>query len=66
VLGKPSDLTDLCFVDSAEPGFPPEPLRWISAELTRRSLLRQDAQLDAGRLVGEMDPLLLRAMKKLG
>jgi glycine/D-amino acid oxidase-like deaminating enzyme len=66
VLGRPSDLTELCFVDSKEPGFPPEPLRWISAELTRRSLLRQDAQLDAGKLTGDMDPLLLRAMKKLG
>jgi len=66
VLGKPSELTELCFVDSPEAAFPPEPLRWISAELTRRALLRQDAQLDAGRLAGDMDPLLLRAMKKLG
>lgn len=66
VLGKPSELTELCFVDTAEPGFPPEPLRWISAELTRRTLLRQDAAFDGGKLGGEMDPLLLRVMKKLG
>jgi len=66
VLGTSSELTDLCFVDSPEPGFPPEPLRWVSAELTRRALLRQDGQLDAGRLSGDMDPALLRLMKKFG
>lgn len=64
VLGKTSELTELCFVDSREAAFPPEPLRWITAELTRRSLLRQDASMDAGKLTGAMDPLLLRAMKK--
>ncbi|MCB1257126.1 MAG: FAD-dependent oxidoreductase [Microthrixaceae bacterium] len=66
VLGVRSDLTDLCFVDSTEPAFPPEPLCWISAELTRRSLLRQDSNFDAGRGSGEMDPLLLRVMRRLG
>ena len=66
VLGKSTDLTDLCFVDSPEPRFPPEPLCWISAELTRRSLLRQDARFDRGHGSGSMDPLLLRVMKKLG
>lgn len=66
VLGVDSDLTRLCFVDSDEPGFPPEPLCWISAELTRRSLLRQDAQFDQNRGSGGMDPLLLRVMRKLG
>ena len=66
VLGTRSELTELCFVDAHESKFPPEPLRWISAELTRRSLLRQDAQMDAGREVGDMDPPLLRVMKKLG
>jgi len=66
VLGTNSELTELCFVDAREPRFPFEPLRWVSAELTRRSLLRQDAQMDAGRQVGDMDPPLLRVMKKLG
>ncbi|MCZ7536972.1 MAG: FAD-binding oxidoreductase [Acidimicrobiia bacterium] len=66
VLGKPSELTELCIVDSKEPGFPPEPLRWIGGGLTRRALLRQDAQFDENRGGGEMDPLLLRVMKKLG
>lgn len=66
VLGKPSELTELCFVDADEPHFPPEPLLWITAELTRQTLLRQDRQLDAGKAVGDMDPLLLRVMKKLG
>jgi glycine/D-amino acid oxidase-like deaminating enzyme len=66
VLGRRSELTELCFVDAVEPTFPPEPLRFVGAALTRRALLRQDAQLDAGRSTGEMDPLLLRAMKQLG
>lgn len=66
VLGKTSELTELCFVDAPELTFPPEPLRWIAAELTRRTLLRQDAQMDAGRDAGEMDPLLLRMMQKFG
>lgn len=65
VLRKDSDLTDLCFVDAKEPGFPPEPLCWITAELTRRSLLKQDAAFDQNQAGGAMDPLLLRLMRKL-
>lgn len=66
ILGRESDLTRLCFVDSQEPTFPPEPLRWIGSELTRRSLLRQDRRLDHGADTGDMDPLMLRVMKQLG
>jgi len=66
VLGKTSELTDLCIVDAKEPGFPPEPLSWIGGVVTRRALLRQDAQFDQNRGGGEMDPVLLRVMKKLG
>lgn len=65
VLGREGSLGELCFVDSDEGAFPPEPLRWIGAELTRRALLRQDAQLDAGRDTGAMDPLLLRFLNAL-
>jgi glycine/D-amino acid oxidase-like deaminating enzyme len=65
VLGRTTDHTALCFVDHREAAFPPEPLRWISAELTRQTLLRQDRQFDAGRGSGEMDPLLMRAMRRL-
>jgi len=66
VLGRTSELTELCIVGGKEPGFPPEPLRWIGGALTRSALLRQDAQFDQNRGSGEMDPLLLRVMKKLG
>ncbi|MCC7076916.1 MAG: FAD-dependent oxidoreductase [Acidimicrobiia bacterium] len=66
VLGRRTGLTELCFVDSKEYTFPPEPLRWIGAELTRQSLLRQDTRFEAGRGSGAMEPLLLRAMRKLG
>lgn len=66
VLGRPSDLTRLCFVDRPELRFPPEPLLWLGAELTRRALLRQDRRFDEGRDDGEMDPWLLRAMRRLG
>lgn len=66
ILGRRGPLQELCFVDSSEPRFPPEPLLWASAELTRQAMLRQDRQMDEGRDVGDMDPLLLRVMNKLG
>lgn len=66
VLGQPSELTELCLVNSRETRFPPEPLRWIGAEFTRRSLLRQDAQFADNRGGGEMEPALLRLMNRLG
>ncbi len=65
VLGRTGPLDQLCFVDAEEPAFPPDPLLWLSAELTRQSLLRQDRQMDADREVGDMDPWLLRVMDKL-
>jgi hypothetical protein len=64
VLGTPSELTGLCFVDSKELDFPPE--RWIAAELTRRALLHQHRQFDRGKGSGDMAPLLLRIINKLG
>jgi len=64
-LREESPLQSLCFVDADESTFPPDPLLWLSAELTRQSLLRQDRQLDAGRPVGDMDPWLLKLMAKL-
>ena len=66
VLGKAGELSELCFVDSREVRFPPEPLCWIGAELTRKTLLRQDAKFDEGRGGGEMEPVLLRVMNRLG
>jgi glycine/D-amino acid oxidase-like deaminating enzyme len=66
VLGTTSELTELCFVDGREAKFPPEPICWVGAELTRRTLLRQDAQFDAGRGGGEMEPALLKLMSRLG
>ncbi len=66
VLGRSSEYTELCFVDSRAQPFPGEPLRWISAELSRRALLRQDSGFDRGREGGDMDPLLIRALRRLG
>jgi len=65
VRGIEGPLGGLCFVDADEPRFPPEPLLWLSAELTRQAMLRQDRQLDVGRDVGEMDPWILRVMNRL-
>ncbi|GIU85038.1 MAG: hypothetical protein KatS3mg008_1813 [Acidimicrobiales bacterium] len=65
VLGADSPYTKLFFVDSKEPEFPPEPLRWIGAELTRRALLRQDRAFDRGSGDGPMDPMLLRVLRRL-
>jgi glycine/D-amino acid oxidase-like deaminating enzyme len=65
VLGRDDERTDLCFVDRPVVPFPKEPLRWLGAEASRRALLRQDDQQEQGRGFGEMEPLLLRVMRKL-
>lgn len=65
VLGRDTDDTAVCFVDQPQPTFPPEPLTWIGAELTRQLLRRQDRGMDAGRDAGEVDPLLLRILDRL-
>ncbi|MEZ5170540.1 MAG: FAD-binding oxidoreductase [Acidimicrobiia bacterium] len=63
VLGHHSELTELCFVDHPVASFPPEPLQWVGAELSRRALLRQDARNDAGRGGGEMEPLMMKVLR---
>lgn len=65
-LDRRTDLTELLFIGRTQIAFPPEPLRWIGAELTRRALLRQDRAMQRGREVGDTDPWILRVMKKLG
>lgn len=65
VLGRRSRYADLLFVDRDEKRFPPAPILWFGAELTRRSLLRQDRRMEAGREEGEMNPWLLRMLAKL-
>lgn len=65
VLGGDDELGDLCFVDRKAARFPAEPIRWLGAEASRRALLRQDDQQERGRGFGEMEPVLLRVMRKL-
>jgi glycine/D-amino acid oxidase-like deaminating enzyme len=65
VLERDRGLGDLFFVNGPELEFPANPLAWIGAELTRRALLRQDAEMDKGEPGGEMDPFLLKIIKKL-
>ena len=66
VLGRKTDFTDLLFVRSSEKLFPPQPILWLGAAITRKLLLKQDRDMDNGRKGGEMDPFLLRLMNKLG
>ncbi len=66
VLGRDTDDTAICFVDHPQPAFPPEPLTWIGAQLTLQLLQRQDRRRDAGHEAGEIDPLLLRILDRLG
>ena len=66
VLGKKRGYTDLFFVGAEEHSFPPEPLTWLGAALTRRMLLSQDRKMDKGKKVGDMDPLVLRLASKFG
>ncbi len=63
ITGRKRGYTDLVFVTGKQPRFPPRPLTWLGAALSRRSLRRQDRRMDAGRAVGDMDPWLLRIMK---
>jgi glycine/D-amino acid oxidase-like deaminating enzyme len=66
VLGRDSELLELPLVDGRELEFPREPLATIGSAVTRTALLRQDRALDAGRPGGLTDPLLLRALERLG
>lgn len=65
VLDRDTDDTAVCFVDHPQASFPPEPLTWIGAELTRQLLQRQDRRMDRGRDAGDVDPLLLRILDRL-
>jgi glycine/D-amino acid oxidase-like deaminating enzyme len=66
ILRRDTDDTRICFVDTPQPSFPPEPLTWIGAELTRQVLKRQDRRMDRGLDAGGVDPLLLRFLDRLG
>jgi hypothetical protein len=59
VDGVQSDLTRLELVRSKPIPFPPEPLRWLGIELTRRELMRADRN-------GGRRGLWLRALDRLG
>jgi glycine/D-amino acid oxidase-like deaminating enzyme len=66
VLGRESEHTQLVFVDQAEASIPPEPLRFLGTRLTTALLDRQDRRMERGGGVGEMDPLILRIVNRLG
>ena len=64
VLDQDTDDRQICFVERPQSSFPPEPLTWIGAELSRQLLQRQDRQMDAGHEVGAVDPFLLRLLER--
>jgi glycine/D-amino acid oxidase-like deaminating enzyme len=64
VLGRDTELANLVFVNRMPAAFPPEPIGWAGAELSRRALLRQDGKMDRGEPVGDMDPFILRILNK--
>jgi len=67
LLERESEFTRLVFVDQdREPTLPPEPLRFLGTRMTTALLDRQDRRMDRGGGVGEMDPLLLRVINRLG
>jgi glycine/D-amino acid oxidase-like deaminating enzyme len=66
VLGRDRGYASLPFVDSREPSFPPAALTALGASVSRWGLRRQDAAMAAGRDAGDMDPVLLRILRKLG
>ena len=59
LLGRDTEDTAVCFVDTPQSRFPGEPLTWAGAQLTRGLLQRQDRAMDHGRAAGDTDPLLL-------
>ncbi len=65
-LRRETEHTGLVFVDQEEVAVPPEPLRFLGTRLTTRLLERQDRRMDRGGGVGEMDPLMLRVINRLG
>jgi glycine/D-amino acid oxidase-like deaminating enzyme len=67
VLERDTEHTRLVFVNQErEPSIPSEPLRYIGTRLTTTLLERQDRRMDRGGGVGEMDPLMLRLINRLG
>ena len=67
MLERDTEYTELVFVNAdREPDLPPEPLRYLGTRLTAQLLERQDRSMDEGDGVGEMDPLLLRLINRLG
>lgn len=66
VLGRRTERTELLFVKPARSAFPPEPMRWIGFEATRRSLLRQNRQMDAGASGRYSEPTVLKVLRRLG
>jgi glycine/D-amino acid oxidase-like deaminating enzyme len=66
VIGRDRGYGNLPFVDGREPAFPPAALTVLGAAMSRWGLRRQDRAMAAGRDAGEMDPLLLRILRKLG
>jgi glycine/D-amino acid oxidase-like deaminating enzyme len=66
VLERESEYTNLVFVNQRESSIPPEPLRFLGTRLTTALLERQDRHMEAGGGVGEMDPLMLRVVNRLG
>ncbi|MFH2008616.1 MAG: FAD-binding oxidoreductase [bacterium] len=62
-LGRKTQYTELLFVHASESLFPPQPILWLGAALTRSLLLRQDRRMDRGQDSGSMDPWLLRVLR---
>jgi hypothetical protein len=59
LAGQDTPRTRLEMVRKKPVPFPPEPIRWVGIEATRRSLARADAN-------GGRENLWLKAMDKLG
>ncbi len=61
VLGRETDLTQLCFVRAKPLPFPREPLRYLGVTLARRALLAQDRKGKP-----KKDPWVVRTLMRFG
>lgn len=64
VLGRDTECTNLLMVKPAKK-YPPEPGAFLGERVSRRALLKQDRDMEAGKDVGAFEPLILRVLNRL-
>lgn len=64
-LGR-RDYAEFPFVNGKEPRYPGARMTWLGAEMTRKSMKKQDLDMDRGKGKGDVDPILVRWLRRMG